>query len=162
MRTKLILTAIALALITSTSIAQMFGPSYGFPPDDNIWQRGITKLYDELKLTDDQKSKLEKLFFEHRKNQADLLGKLNKAKIELQELLSAEKLDKSAIDKKIDEISNYTRELTKNRANYWMSVQQVLTPEQRKILKDKVGYFGFMKGFRGWAKPEKRLRLHRW
>ncbi|CUT01279.1 Spy/CpxP family protein refolding chaperone [Candidatus Kryptobacter tengchongensis] len=164
MKTKIISTAIALFLITSLSFSQMLGPRFGFPPDDNIWQRGITKLYDELKLTDEQKSKIQNLFFEFRKNQADIIGKLNKARIELQELLYAEKPDKSAIDKKTDEISAYMKELTKNRVNHWMNIQQVLTPEQRKILKDKLGYPGLGLGFRGWAKPGRglKLRLHCW
>jgi Spy/CpxP family protein refolding chaperone len=139
---------------------------FGFyvPLFDRGWQRGIPpKLYEELKLTDEQKSKLEKLYFDFRKNQADIAGKLNKARIELRELLSAEKLDKSAIDKKVDEISGYTRDLFKNRVNYWFNILQVLTPEQRKILKEKFGYrYGL--GFGGWGRAGKglKLRLHCW
>lgn len=132
MKVKTVLSAIALLLIASTSFAQIFGPRFGVPPDD-VWQKGITRFYDELKLTDEQKSKLQNLFFDFRKTQADIAGKLNKARIELQELLSAEKIDKSAIDKKVNEISDYTKELSKNRVNHWLNVQQVLTPEQRKF-----------------------------
>ena len=131
MKVKIILSTLILILIASPIFAQIFGPRFEIPPDD-AWQRGIPRLYDELKLTDEQKSKLQNLFFEFRKTQADIAGKLNKARIELQELLSAEKLDKAAIDKKIDEISNYQKELTKNRANHWINIQQVLTPEQRR------------------------------
>ncbi len=143
-------------------MTQKFG--FEVPLFDRRWQRGIPqRLYEELKLTDDQKEKLENLFFDFRKNQADIVGKLNKARIELQELLSAEKLDKSAIDRKVDEISGYTRELLNNRVNYWFNVQQILTPEQRKILKEKFGYrYGL--GFGGWGRLGKglRLRLHCW
>ncbi|CUS99889.1 Spy/CpxP family protein refolding chaperone [Candidatus Chrysopegis kryptomonas] len=162
MKARTIIIAVALLLIASTSFAQMFGPRFGFLPDDGIWQRGITRLYDELKLTDEQKSKLQNLFFEFRKNQTDIASKLNKARIELQELLSSEKPDKSAIDKKVDEISGYMKELNKNRVNHWLNIQQVLTPEQRKILREKFGFgFGFRDGFYGWGKPKRGLRLHR-
>ncbi len=143
-------------------MTQRFG--FEVPLFDRGWRRGIPqRLYEELKLTDEQKTKLEKLYFDFSKNRADIVGKLNKARIELQELLSAEKLDKSAIDKKIDEISGYTKELFKNRVDYWFNVQQVLTPEQRKILKEKFGYrYGL--GFGGWGRVGKglRLRLHCW
>lgn len=128
---------------------------------DRGWQRRIPpKLYEELKLTDEQKSKLENLYFEFRKNRAEIAGKLNKARIELQELLSAEKPDKSAVDRKVDEISGYTRELFKNRVNYWYNILQVLTPEQKKILKEKLGYRHRL-GFGVWGRGL-RLRLHRW
>ncbi len=162
MKAKTVIIAIALLLIASTTFAQMFGPRFGFPPDDGMWQRGITRLYDELKLTDEQKAKLQNLFFEFRKNQADIAGKLNKARIELQELLAAEKPDKSAIDRKLDEISGYMKELSKNRVERWLNIQQILTPEQRKILRERFGYgFGLRGGFYGWGKPGKGLRLHR-
>lgn len=162
MKVKIALSLLALILIASASFAQIFGPRFGIPPDD-AWQRGITRLYDELKLTDEQKTKLQNLFFEFRKTQADIAGKLNKARIELRELLSAEKIDKSAIDKKVNEISDYVRELSKNKVNHWLNVQQVLTPEQRKILRERIGYLDL--GLRpygwnmpGWGKPGRGLR----
>ncbi|MFN3134098.1 MAG: Spy/CpxP family protein refolding chaperone [Candidatus Kryptonium sp.] len=161
MKVKIILSALVLVLIASPTFAQIFGPRFGMPPDD-AWQRGITRLYDELKLTDEQKSKLQNLFFEFRKTQADIAGKLNKAKIELQELLSVEKIDKSAIDKKLSEISRYRDELSKNKVNHWLNVQQVLTPEQRKILREKLGYPGLgigpYKKMPGWGKLGRGLR----
>ena len=159
MKVKIILSTLILILIASPIFAQIFGPRFEIPPDD-AWQRGIPRLYDELKLTDEQKSKLQNLFFEFRKTQADIAGKLNKARIELQELLSAEKLDKAAIDKKIDEISNYQKELTKNRANHWINIQQVLTPEQRKILRERIGYLGF--GMKFYGHPNFGIKPHKW
>lgn len=182
MKVKIVITAIVLVLLTPISFAQGFG--FRVPPIDRDWPMGFQRLhedykslledytrlywkfkefprlYEELKLTDDQRAKLEKLFFEFRKNQADIAGKLNKARIELQELLSAEKPDKSAIDKKVNEVSDYMKELFKNRTNYWLDVQQILTPEQRKILKDKFGRFGL--GLGRWGKPGRGLRLHCW
>lgn len=164
MKTKIVLIGIVVALIATKSFSEILGSGFDFPADDR-WRKSITKLYEDLKLTDEQKSKLQNLFFEFRKNQAEIAGKLNKARIELQELLYAEKLDRSAIDKKIDEISGYMKELSKNRANYWINIQQILTPEQRKILKERFGYgkFGFGPefGFHGWAKPGRGLKLHR-
>lgn len=165
MKTKIVLIGIALILIATNSFSKILGSEFDFPADDR-WRKSITKFYEELKLTDEQKSKLQNIFFEFRKNQAEIAGKLNKARIELQELLYAEKLDRSAIDKKMDEISRYMKELTQNRVNYWINIQQILTPEQRKILKEKLGYgkFGFGPEFRfrDWAKPGRGLKLHRW
>lgn len=154
MKAKIIIAGLALVLIASMSFAQIF------PYGGGAWSR----LYDDLKLTDEQKTKLQNLFFEFRKNQVDIAGKLSKARIELQQLLSAEKPDKSAIDKKIDEISGYMKEMTKNRVNHWMNVQQILTPEQRKILNERFGLWGFGRGFRdgfrGGMKPGKRFRMN--
>ncbi len=152
MKVKAVIIALGLLLLTTTSFSQMFGPGFKFR-GDLFQQRGIARLYEELKLTDEQKSKLQNLSFEFRKKQADIAGKLNKARIELQELLSAEKTDKTAIDKKLDEISGYMKEMMKNRAEHWLSIQQILTPEQRKILNERL-YFRWWGGARGG------LRLH--
>jgi Spy/CpxP family protein refolding chaperone len=159
MKPKVVIIALLLIFLGSLAQAQFFGPRFKGVPDDGIpqwWNRA--KIVEELKLTDEQKSKLESLSFEFRKSQAELIGKLSKARIELQELLSAERPDKSAIDKKANEIAGYVSELTKLRINHWLSVQQVLTPEQRKILKEKF-YWGLGLGRRG--KPGFGLRLHR-
>ena len=155
MRMKAVISALLVIFLGSLAQAQFFGPRFWGMPDDGIPQM---RILEELKLSDEQRAKFESLSFEFRKAQADIIGKLNKARVELQELLSAEKPDKSAIDKKMNEISSYVNELMKLRVNYWLGLQQVLTSEQRKILKEKF-YWGFGLGRKG--RPGFGLRLHR-
>jgi Spy/CpxP family protein refolding chaperone len=103
----------------------------------------ILKFYEELNLTDEQKEKIESLWFEHQRRQVEIGAKLRKAEIELEELLWEDEPDRSAIERKIDEISRYRAELQKSRIEHRLNVARVLTPEQRKLIKEKLRFRAF-------------------
>ncbi|MFA6457157.1 MAG: periplasmic heavy metal sensor, partial [Bacteroidota bacterium] len=57
----------------------------------------------ELNLTDTQQDQFEKISFDMQKKQIDLRAKLETVTLELRRLMTAESIDKSAIEKKMTE-----------------------------------------------------------
>ncbi len=95
------------------------------------------KMMEELKLTDAQKEQFEKISFETQKKQIELNAKVETAKLELRRLMMAESIDKSAIEKKMNDIAVQEVALRMNRLNAWSENNKALTPEQQKNLEKK-------------------------
>lgn len=129
MKTKKIM-MLLLALIFATFTYAQNGPK---------WEgRGFMG---RLNLTDEQKSKVENLRLELQKKQVTIRSKIQTSRIELKQILNADKLDKSAIEKKLNEISKLEIEQKMNFINHWEQVNQILTPEQQKIWKNSLRLF---------------------
>lgn len=113
-----------LTLLTVAAFAFAFsqpGPKHG--------------MHADLKLTADQQSQFEKISFEIKKKQIELNAKVETARLELQRLLSADQLDKSAVEKKMTEIANHQVVLRMNHINGWTEKNKVLNADQQKIWK---------------------------
>ncbi len=95
-------------------------------------------MMEKLNLTEDQKKKMEKMHFDMQKKQIDGKAKVKTAEIELKELFNADKPDKSAIEKKIKEISDLKGKMRTNHVDHWFDVNSILTPEQQKTWKEKL------------------------
>lgn len=93
------------------------------------------RMMDDLKLNDAQKDQFEKITFETQKKQIELRSKLETARLELQRLMDADSPEKSAIEKKFNEIASAQTALKMNHVNCWFEKNKVLTPEQQKIWK---------------------------
>jgi len=124
----------------------------------------------KLNLTDEQKAKVESFRLDFQKRQIAVRSKIQTARIELQQILSSDKLDKSAIEKKLNEISKLEVEQKMNFINHWEQINQILTPEQKTIWKNTLKFFDspmkknmLKKGmrdrrdFRGPGKPQGAL-----
>jgi Spy/CpxP family protein refolding chaperone len=88
-----------------------------------------------LKLTEDQQSQFEKISFDIKKKQIELNAKVETARLELQRLMNADQLDKSAVEKKMTEIANHQVALRMNHINGWAEKNKVLNADQQKIWK---------------------------
>lgn len=108
----------ALLLLVTAAIAQP-GPN--------------KKVMKDLNLTDAQKEQFEKLSFDTQKKQIELGAKLATLKLEMKRLMDAESIDKSAIEKKMNEIADQQVALRMNRLSGWMEKNKVLTADQQKI-----------------------------
>ncbi len=113
-------------------------------------------------LSDQQKQEIQKLKQAVQKETLSLKSKLQVKKAELNDLLMAENLDKNAIYKKIDEISEIEKKLKKKHIDTMIKVQALLTPEQRVKFKSRLmrhrGNFGAMRGH-GFARKFKRKSM---
>jgi len=89
----------------------------------------------ELKLTDQQQEQFEKVTFDTQKKMIELRAKAATVKLELRRLLDAETIDKSSIEKKMNEIAAAEVSIRMNRINGWWEKNKTLTPEQQKIWK---------------------------
>jgi Spy/CpxP family protein refolding chaperone len=98
--------------------------------------RMILAAADDIKLTDDQKAKLEKMLVEFKLAEVDQRAKVEKAEIRLRAL----KLDKSAIESEvlaaIDEAASMKADLHKMHYRHQREVHNLLTDEQLDKLKE--------------------------
>lgn len=98
-------------------------------------QAGLRKMVKELKLTDQQQEQFDKVTFDTQKKLIELKAKVATSKLELRRLMDAESLDKSSIEKKMNEIAVTEVAIRMNHLTGWSEKNKVLTPEQQKIWK---------------------------
>ena len=104
--------------------------------------RTARSVFEALNLTDQQKEQMEKLRAENQRAQVQVRSKIQLARIDLRELYNAEKADKSAIEKKLKEISDLQHQMKINHLNHFFAVNAILTPEQQKVWKEHIGGMG--------------------
>jgi len=103
-------------------------------------------------LTEAQKSQLERLHLDMKKETGVLRAELGVKKAELKALTLRDNPDTQAIGRKTDEIMGIRKELMQKRINHLIEVRKVLTPEQRVSFDSAVmsGPGGWRHGHRGW------------
>ncbi|MBN1547285.1 MAG: periplasmic heavy metal sensor [Syntrophaceae bacterium] len=82
-------------------------------------------------LTEEQDSQIKKLNLDLDKTVMPLKADLNVKKAELEKLLLADKPDKKAVHKKIDEIMAFKTQLKKKKVDNQLAVSALLTPDQQ-------------------------------
>jgi Spy/CpxP family protein refolding chaperone len=97
--------------------------------------RAVHRVMGKLNLTDAQKKDVEKIHFDAEKQTVAQNAKLATGRIELQQLLASENPEKSAIEKKINEMADVGAQLRIIKLNSWFAVNKLLTPDQQKIWK---------------------------
>jgi Spy/CpxP family protein refolding chaperone len=109
-----------------------------------------------LNLTDPQVDRLRQIIVETEKSALKTRAEMAVRRIELRELLRADKPDHEAVMKKVQEISNLRAELMKQHVEALLGAKSVLTPEQQKKFRT------YMEGWRGGERWRERSReLHR-
>jgi len=106
-------------------------------------------MIEGLQLTDDQKAKLQDVHFRHMKKAISMRAELQLANVDLQRLMGAETPDQRAIDAQIDRIAGMRAGLHKAGVASMFEARAILTPEQRKLWREKHGSGGMMHGMRG-------------
>jgi Spy/CpxP family protein refolding chaperone len=94
------------------------------------------RLAERLKLTDEQRKKLESLRVEHQKQQIAHRAKVQTATLELRQLMRADTPDKAAIERKMNEIAKLRVDGNMRRFNHLQSMRELLTPEQQQALRE--------------------------
>jgi Spy/CpxP family protein refolding chaperone len=92
---------------------------------------------EKLKLTDDQKAQMRKVNADIEKKLIPIESKIRLARIDMRELMGAEKPDRSAIEKKMKEVSDLEYQVKIINLDRMLTVKGILTPEQLKIWKDR-------------------------
>ncbi|HVN47521.1 MAG TPA: Spy/CpxP family protein refolding chaperone, partial [Bacteroidota bacterium] len=96
---------------------------------------GMQQMMGKLKLTDEQKKEIDKIVFDAEKQAIAQRAKVATARLELRQLFKADNPDKSAIEKKINEVTDLSTQLHINRVEGWFTINKLLTPDQQKIWK---------------------------
>jgi Spy/CpxP family protein refolding chaperone len=90
-----------------------------------------------LGLTDDQQDELRDLQFAMKKKMIDLKAALQKAQIEMQELMSEDDPNVSAIKRQLNAIAEAQTDLKFEMISTMITARNVLTEEQRELIKEK-------------------------
>jgi Spy/CpxP family protein refolding chaperone len=90
------------------------------------------KMKAELGLTDEQGEKLRQIFTESRKAGIRTRADLQIRRMELHELLRADKTDRDAAMKKVQEISDLRAQQMRSHVESMLAAKTILTPEQQK------------------------------
>ncbi|HEY4613307.1 MAG TPA: periplasmic heavy metal sensor, partial [Bacteroidota bacterium] len=96
---QIFLTVFLVLFVSATAVAQRGPGGMDNPLRQELRQR--------LNLSDDQQNQIGKLRTEFQKQQVAQRSKLQTAQIELRELMRGDTPDKSAIEKKINELSQF-------------------------------------------------------
>ncbi len=162
MKKQLFISMLALVLILSffsLSFAQRPGMGQGMrmgqgqgPGMRNAQGPGMGMCANIPELTDAQKTKIEKLWLAHQKEAQPKRLEMEKMRIELHELMIADKPNFNKITAKQEEMSKVRLEMQKNGAIQRLAVRELLTEKQRLFFdKRPMGRkgAGFHKGRRG-------------
>ncbi|MCL4540057.1 MAG: periplasmic heavy metal sensor [Bacteroidetes bacterium] len=129
MRTKLLVITISLLVAGGTALAQQRGPR-------GPMQMGRHPMFlAQLKLTDQQKTEVRKVWFDLMQKQIDVRAKLQHDRLDYHELALAETPDPKALSAKIQDMADLRAQLQQNKLDAWFSVNKLLTPDQQKVWK---------------------------
>ena len=110
------------------------GPGMGMRgPGPGKWWKN-PELAQKLGLTDDQVSKMEKIFQDHRLKLIDLHASLEKQEVLLGPMIEADHPDEDRVLSQIDQVAQARAELEKANARILLGIRNVLTPDQWKKL----------------------------
>ncbi len=130
MKTRTATMLLAAALAAGTLFAQP-GPGTPMPNPE-----GRDKLMEKLQLTDQQKDQMGKLRTQFQKSNEELASKLRLNRIDLRDLLQAEKPDKAAVQKNVKSATDLQQQMKLNMIDHMFAVREILTPQQQKIWKE--------------------------
>ncbi len=151
MRTKRFITAVVVLIM-----AAFLGLSFAQEAEKKVVKERFGML---STLTEDQQKQIKDLRTQIEKEILPLKSDLQVKSAELKQLLVAEKPDRAAINKKIDEIGSLRTQIQKKKVENQLKVRVLLTPEQR-IMFDKRILAG-RKQFRNRNFPMMGKRLNR-
>jgi Spy/CpxP family protein refolding chaperone len=114
--------------------------------------KGFEKIIKKMRLTEEQKKDVDKIRLDMEKQQIAQKAKNETARLDLQQLFKAENPDKSAIEKKLNEIANLEVQMHMIKIDSWFAVNTLLTPEQQKTWKKALEA--------GLAMRQKRMKDH--
>lgn len=94
------------------------------------------RMLKELQLTDQQKTEFRALRADMEKAMVKIQADIKSARIDLRQLVLADKPDRGAIEKKIKEISAFQHEAKMAIVNHLFTANAKLTPEQQKKFRE--------------------------
>ncbi|MFT5510464.1 MAG: protein CpxP [Hyphomicrobiaceae bacterium] len=113
--------------------------------------RVIKHVAIEIEATPDQQEKLTKLFVAVAKDVKPMRGQMRASGRKIHDLLLADKIDREALEKiRAARLADADR-ISKTVVNAIAEAAEVLDPEQRKVLNERVQQFKSMRRGRGWG-----------
>lgn len=98
-----------------------------------FWQ--MPDIVKKLNITDDEKSKLDALYFENKSKLIEQKSDIQKNRLELEQLMSNEPLDETAVKKQFEKVQEIRNQLATERFNFLLEVRKILGKERFEQLK---------------------------
>jgi len=130
---SLVLSGVVAAALVGTALAQ---PQMGRPVAAPMAQK--ERMAQKLNLSAEQKAKMHKIRADLERKQIPVQSKIQLARVDLREMAIAEKPDRAAIEKKMKEISDLQYQTRLNMVDMLFSAREILTPEQQKMMWDRL------------------------
>lgn len=89
----------------------------------------------ELKLTEEEKKELNKLFIETKNRLIDLKAQIEKEHLKLKDMLESEKIDEKKVIAQFDRLQGLRSKLVRTRFLYVLKIRKILGLERFKLLK---------------------------
>ncbi len=119
--------AVLTAALMATAVAQPQTPTDG----PGMMRRGM-KFMKKLNLTEEQQKQVSDIHLNVQKQIVADRAKEQTARIELRQLLKADKPERSAIEKKMQEIADVTVQMKMRHVDGWYAINKLLNPDQQK------------------------------
>jgi Spy/CpxP family protein refolding chaperone len=137
------------ALVSALAFGQM---AQGHAPRED--RPGMHReMMQKLNLTDQQQVQMRKLHADLEKKNIQTSAKIRLARIDMRELMLADKPDRAALEKKLREITDLQHQMKLDRLEHMLAVNGLLTPEQQKSWRDGMN--------RPRQQRERRMRIFR-
>src|SRR5258705_418696 len=112
----------------------------------SMHRMGPGGMMERLKLTDEQKKKIEDIRYTHQKRGITQRAELESAQLDLGRLMRADTPDARAINAQIDRVSQLRAGLQKEHVAGMLETRGVLTPDQLKEWRSMRGGMGWGRG----------------
>ena len=156
MRGKLLTVAVLTILLAAGSLLAQPGPGKGGPghggcmggPPGSSEMGQWMKHCDEMKLTDEQRGKIQKLKLEHQKEMMTVGTDIAALRNQMKLILIADKFDVKGAKKIAAELGKIHEKMAAGKAEHMRAVRDILTDEQKPYFDQKVlsGHFGMHDG----------------
>ncbi len=123
-------------------------------PEGKWWKN--EELIRQLNLSLEQQKQLEKIFFSHLEKAIDLRAVVEKEELKLRELLDEQVISEKRVLEQVDKLLDARKALERQRAELFLKVRLILTPEQWKNLKGK-----YQERIRKMREERKRMHIPR-
>jgi Spy/CpxP family protein refolding chaperone len=144
--TTILLIVTFIAAMSLTTMAKMHGRSHYKGECSEKYQHMKYKFWKKLNLTDEQKSEFEKLHKSHMDQMKNIHNEMKQYHEKLWALVKADKPDKDAIDKLIEEKAGKHIKWQKVHIDHMIKVRSLLNEEQKKLWDSHMGMFAHMWG----------------
>lgn len=115
------------------------------------------RIMDELNLTEQQKKAVNDIHDKAMRDAIERRAQIANMRLDVRKLFIADKPDQTAIEQKLGEISRLQADAKVQRVKTWFAINNLLTPEQRKVWKERQG----MGRMDGMGRGGFRGRMHR-
>lgn len=147
-------TLLVLAMFLISAVVTVFAQPGDVPRPNR------ERIMAKLNLTDAQQEQFKKIHYETEKKNIDIRAKIQASRLDLNRLFDSESPDRSAIEKKINEIAALEASVKINQFNAWADCNKLLNADQQKIwrrvpaMKEVMSRHGMRSGMMG--KPPMR------